>query len=99
MTADAERRIASAPTRYVHHVYGKDEVGGTCVLHLSSVSFERLGYPSNLPKRPMGTFTYWAMKAIPSVVVALVLVLGGITAIVRRRMRLTGERKEERHEA
>ncbi len=98
MIAEAERRIASAPSHYVHRVYGKDEVGGTCVLHLSSVPFDRLGYQDNLPKQPMWTYTYWAMKAIPSVVVGLGLVLGGITAVVRRRMRLTGERREASHE-
>ena len=68
------------------------------MLHLSSVPFERLGYQRNLPKRPMWTYTYWAMKAIPSVVVGLGLVLGGIITVVRRRMRLMGDRKEERHE-
>lgn len=99
MVAEAERRIASASTQYIPHVYGKDEVGGTCVLHLSSVPFERLGYPTNLPKQPMWAFTDLAMRAIPSVVVGLGLVLGGISTFVRRRMRLMGGRKEERHEA
>lgn len=96
---EAQERIAAAPTRYVHHIYGKDEVGGTCVLHLSSVPFEELGYETDLPRKPMWKYTDLAMRAIPSVVVGLGLVLGGISTVVRRRMRLMGGRKEERHEA
>jgi len=43
MLAEAHRRIAANPGKYVDHVYGEHEVGGTCVLYLSSVPFEELG--------------------------------------------------------
>ncbi len=90
LVAEAEARIAAAPDRYVHHVYGKDEAGGTCVLHLSSVPFERLGYPTNLPNRPMDAYTRWLMDRLPATVVGLGLVLGGIRAVVSRRMKVAG---------
>mgnify|MGYP003693965893 CR=1 FL=1 len=47
MVKEARQRIASAPSRYIPHIYGLNEVGGTSVLHLSSVPFEKLGYPTN----------------------------------------------------
>jgi formate dehydrogenase iron-sulfur subunit len=97
LVAEAEARIAAAPDRYVHHVYGKDEVGGTCVLHLSSVPFDRLGYPTNLPTEPMPHYTRWVMDLIPGAVVGLGLVLGGVAAVVRRRMTLA-DAKEDEHE-
>jgi len=39
----ARKRIAAEPDKYVNHIYGEKEVGGTSVLYLSSVPFEKLG--------------------------------------------------------
>lgn len=46
LLAEAHRRIEANPGKYVNHVYGEHEVGGTCVLYLSSVPFEELGLPA-----------------------------------------------------
>jgi Fe-S-cluster-containing dehydrogenase component len=42
---DARRRIAENPGRYINKVYGETEAGGTQVLYLSHVPFEKLGLP------------------------------------------------------
>ena len=48
LLADAKRRIAENPGRYSQdRVYGETEVGGTQVLYLSHVPFEKLGSPSS----------------------------------------------------
>ncbi len=39
---EARRRIYRDPDRYVHHVYGEHEAGGTNWLYLSDVDFDRL---------------------------------------------------------
>lgn len=88
---EAERRIQSAPSEYIHHVYGKDEVGGTCVLHLSSVPFDILGYRTDLPEKPLVSFTDKAMKATPGVIVGLGIVLGAAYGIIKRRIELQQE--------
>jgi hypothetical protein len=41
----AKRRIADHPGRYVDRVYGENDVGGTQVLYLSHLPFEKLGLP------------------------------------------------------
>lgn len=46
LLADAHRRLAEHPDRYVPHVYGEHEVGGTQVLYLAGVDFEKLGLPA-----------------------------------------------------
>ena len=46
LLAQAHAQIASNPHRYINHVYGESEVGGTSVLYLSAVSFNALGFPS-----------------------------------------------------
>ena len=43
MLKEAKRRIAAEPDKYINHIYGEKEVGGTSVLYLSSVPFEKLG--------------------------------------------------------
>jgi len=43
---EAKRRIADNPGRYVAKVYGETDGGGTQVLYLSHVPFEKLGPPS-----------------------------------------------------
>lgn len=46
LIAEAWRRIKSDPDRYEGVVYGEKEVGGTSVLYLAGVPFERLGLPN-----------------------------------------------------
>jgi len=41
----AKRRIQDSPTLYINHVYGETEGGGTSVLYLAKVPFEKLGLP------------------------------------------------------
>jgi formate dehydrogenase beta subunit len=43
---EAKRRIADNPGRYVPKVYGETDGGGTQVLYLSHVPFEKLGLPT-----------------------------------------------------
>jgi formate dehydrogenase iron-sulfur subunit len=45
MLALAHQRIADRPDRYVDHIYGEKELGGTSVLYLSKVP-EKLGFPT-----------------------------------------------------
>jgi Fe-S-cluster-containing dehydrogenase component len=43
---EAKRRIAESPGRYVARVYGETDAGGTQVLYLSQVPFDKLGLPA-----------------------------------------------------
>ena len=46
LLAEAKARIAADPGKYIDHVYGEHEAGGTQVLYLSHVPFEKLGLPA-----------------------------------------------------
>ena len=41
---EAHRRLKANPTKYVQKVYGEHELGGTQVLYLSHVDFEKIGF-------------------------------------------------------
>jgi Fe-S-cluster-containing dehydrogenase component len=43
---EAHRRMSAHPGRYVEKVYGETDAGGTQVLYLSHVAFEKLGLPT-----------------------------------------------------
>ena len=46
---EAHRRLEEHPERYVPHVYGETDAGGTQVLYLSHVPFEKVGLPDYGP--------------------------------------------------
>ena len=48
----AKKRLHDNPGRYVDHVYGEKEVGGTSWLYLSNVPFAKLGF-LKLPLKPL----------------------------------------------
>ncbi|WP_297213601.1 4Fe-4S dicluster domain-containing protein [Thermodesulfovibrio sp.] len=52
----AHEKINTYPERYIPHVYGEHEGGGTSWLYISSVPFEKLGFPK-LNKIPIPTLS------------------------------------------
>lgn len=46
---EAHKRLAAQPDKYVQKVYGENDLGGTQVLYLSSIPFEKLGFKFNDP--------------------------------------------------
>ncbi|MGD2026861.1 MAG: hydrogenase 2 operon protein HybA [Anaerolineales bacterium] len=52
LLAEAEERLKNGGDRYINHIYGKDDAGGTSVLYLSAVPFEKLGL-ENLGSEPI----------------------------------------------
>lgn len=93
LIVEAEDRIRNNPRGYVHHIYGKDEVGGTCVMHLSNVPFEDLSFTTDLPEKSLTNFVKHAMQPIPFVLAGLGVALGAVSWIVNRRV----ENKEKLH--
>ncbi len=57
----AHARIADHPDRYVNHVYGEFENGGTTYLILSHVPFSELGLP-DLPETPINEVSEKVME-------------------------------------
>jgi formate dehydrogenase iron-sulfur subunit len=78
LVVEAERRISNNPDRYVSHVYGKEELGGTSVLYLSSIPFEEMGLP-NLDSEPVTELSEAvATFGTPGVALGVASLLGGL---------------------
>jgi len=86
----ARTRIYNHPTKYVHHIYGEHEVGGTGWLYLSAVPFEQLGYRTDLGTTPYPEFTRDFLYAVPIILFGLPAFLLGLNLLTK------GEK--ERHE-
>ncbi|HKW31642.1 MAG TPA: 4Fe-4S dicluster domain-containing protein [Candidatus Acidoferrum sp.] len=94
MLREARGRISKRPDKYVDHIYGEKEAGGTSVLYLASVPFEKLGFPDVGTESYPG-FSSRALHAVPPAVIALGALLGGAYAFLKRRaMVLSGKRAE-----
>lgn len=95
LLAEAKGRIQADTERYVDHVYGETEVGGTFVLYLSGVPFQALGFRTDLPEEPLPALTWEVLSKLPALVLGLGVVLGGASFITHRRELMEHESEEE----
>jgi Fe-S-cluster-containing dehydrogenase component len=63
----ARDRIRKEPDRYVKHIFGETEAGGTSWLYISGVPFEHYGFPTNIQKAPMLENTQGFLSSVPLV--------------------------------
>jgi formate dehydrogenase iron-sulfur subunit len=85
LVAEAQSRLATSPNRYMNHIYGKDDVGGTSVLYLSSVPFEKLGLP-DLGSEPMPELSDKVVAAATPIMLLVVAgLMSGVYWATKRR--------------
>jgi formate dehydrogenase iron-sulfur subunit len=84
LLAQAHAQIVSNIGRYVDHVYGENEVGGTSVLYLSPVPFEKIGFPL-LGNEPIPHNAEKIMKSTPLVAVTVASAVTGLHWFLKRR--------------
>lgn len=85
LLAQAHAQIASNPDRYVDHVYGEFEVGGTSMLYLSDVPFEQLGFRVDLPRSGPPEETEKIMSKLPYVIGGVAAVMTGTAVYTHRK--------------
>jgi len=90
--AEAKKRIADSPSKYVNHIYGEKEAGGTSWMYISNVPFEELGFNKNVPQVVLADLTWSYIKKVPALF-GVVLVAGVGSWIITRRKE--AESKEE----
>lgn len=84
---EARHRIYSEPGRYVSHIYGEREAGGTSWLYLSAVPFEQLGFKTDIGTTAYPTYTKEFLYAVPMVLTIVPPLLLGLR-------RATGEKDD-----
>ena len=82
---EARRRLDS-DSSYVQRIYGEREFGGTSVLFISDVPFEKLGFTVvQSEEPPLPTLTASALGEVPTVVLVGGSLLAGLYWITQRR--------------
>jgi formate dehydrogenase iron-sulfur subunit len=75
---EARSRIKQYPDRYIDHIYGETEAGGTSWMYISAVPFEELGFPE-LDSEPVPELSDTvAIYGTPSMLLGVAALLGGI---------------------
>ena len=87
----AKRRILEHPDKYVDHIYGELEVGGTSWLYISGVPFEHLGFPTDLGTTPYPELTRGFLSMVPAVLVIWPALLGGFYMFTQHREQIDEE--------
>jgi len=90
---EGKRRIAANPDKYIEHIYGEYEVGGTSHLYLSSVPFDQIGFRKDLGTRPYPEYSTGFLYAVPFIFVLWPIAMLGIN----RATKGNGKGKEEHH--
>ena len=73
LLAQAHAQIDTNPDRYIDHVYGESEAGGTSVLYLAAVPFETLGFPEFGPE-PIPHYAEMVMERTPLIALGVATV-------------------------
>jgi formate dehydrogenase iron-sulfur subunit len=96
----AYERIRNNPRRYVSHVYGEHEVGGTSWLYLSPVPFEKIGFRTDLGKKAIPDMSkgFLFMTKVFEVIAAWPLVFAAFYALskIKNRNNTTGTLSEKK---
>ncbi len=93
----AKKRLAAAPDKYVQHVYGEHEAGGTSVMYISAIPLELTPLKTDVTTEAVPSFTWKAMKQIPALLSVVSVASLGLLAYSSRREKLENEKKGGAH--
>ena len=83
---DGNQNYPGVAGRYLQHTYGEKEFGGTQMLMLSGVSFQKLGYP-DLPPRSDAALSETLQHSLYGGLIAPIAVLGALTFVAKRNVK------------
>ncbi len=89
----ARQRIQKFPDRYMDHIYGEHEMGGTSWLYLSGVSFKHIGMREDLGILPAPSLTSGMLSTVPIVIGLWPVFLTGMYAMTKRREKIASQEK------
>ena len=84
LLAQAHAQIESNPGRYIDHIYGEHEVGGTSVLYMSAVPFSELGLP-DFEALPVPYYAEMMMKLTPVTALTVASIASTLHWLLKKR--------------
>lgn len=104
MLAMAHNRIKDESSRYVDHVFGEHENGGTSTFYISPIPFEQLGFPSTETMESPAHFNRIATEeGTPIIAVGAAIGMTGIYLAIEHNQKKNGtdkiEHVEKKHDS
>ena len=90
----AQERFRTYPDRYVDHIYGEHEMGGTSWLYISGTPFKDLGMREDLGVTPAPQLTAGALSSVPIIAGLWPALLAGLYAVSKRKEKIAQTEKE-----
>ncbi|MCP4112098.1 MAG: 4Fe-4S dicluster domain-containing protein [Desulfobacteraceae bacterium] len=87
----ARNRIQKYSDRYIDHIYGEHEMGGTSWLYISNVPFSEVGMNEDMGVTAAPQLTSGALAGVPIVVGLWPVLLTGIYAMTKRKEKVAKE--------
>lgn len=78
-------RIRMNPDRYIDHLYGEKEVGGTSWMYLSSADFEHVGFDTHLGNEPILSYVKEFLTVVPMVLTIWPALFAGFHLLATRK--------------
>ena len=91
----AWERISKAPSKYVQHLYGEREMGGTNWMYISGAPFGQIGMRDDLGRTSAPELTAGALALVPMIACLWPVLLGGIYNITKWREREAQQAQDE----
>lgn len=88
-------RIRNNPGKYVDHIYGEKEVGGTAWMYMSDVPFEQLGFNTSLGNEPIISYVKEFLTIVPMVLTIWPALFTGIHLLANRKKAAAGGENPE----
>lgn len=73
----AKKRIKDNSDKYYNHIYGEFEAGGTCIIYLTAVAPEKIGFNTDVETEQYPPMTWEFLSKIPYEIEAIALLLAG----------------------
>ena len=90
---EARKRNVENPKQYEDYIYGEHEAGGTGLIYLSPLPFEKMGYKTNLQKSSYPALSKGFLYSVPTIFVLWPAILLGMHEATKNN-----NPKEEEHE-
>ncbi len=90
----AQEKIRKNPGKYVDHIFGEHEAGGTSWLYISGVPFEHYGFPTHIQKAPLIENTKDFLSSVP-LVFTIWPALFGMLYVASHHRTASGEKKDQ----
>lgn len=79
------KRIQNSPEKYVDHIYGENEAGGTAWMYLSPVEFHKVGFDTHIPHEPIINFVRDFLSIVPMVLTIWPALFAGFHLLANRK--------------